>query len=189
MRRIRRDFLSKRYSEEQTKFRSEKTTSSSPLSSVRRLDVIRLAFWRVLFGFCFAKHIFEIHRQDLFGAFFWFSGFNFKYSYFEWVQPLQMEYLRLLLFLMMLACLSFIVGFLYRFCSIILLLSYGYIFLLEKAWYVNHHYLHLIFLFLFMCTDCHRMLSVDSFLEKKIWRTQKRNQCTEDSIAFFHCGI
>jgi len=58
-------------------------------------------------------------------------------------------------------------GLFYRIALVSFFLTYGYIFLLEKTFYNNHHYLFLLVTFLLIFVDAHRCFSLDALRKEK----------------------
>jgi len=70
----------------------------------------------------------------------------FKYQYFDWVAVPPGRGLELLFFVMGIASVGVMLGFWYRVSVVVLTFCVAWYFLLDKALYLNHYYLTLLFL-------------------------------------------
>lgn len=68
--------------------------------------------------------------------------FQFKYWGFEWIEPLSIQYLYAIHFLIILAAFGIILcrGTLYRIATIVVFLSFTYTELIDLTYYLNHYY-------------------------------------------------
>ena len=71
-------------------------------------------------------------------------SFHFSYKFFDWVQPLQPNGMIAVFIAIMALGLLVCAGVFYRWSSLILALTFAYIFLLEKTNYQNHYYLMIL---------------------------------------------
>lgn len=128
---------------------------------LRPVDVVYLVYLRVAFGLAM---LYEVCRF-LFGKqinYIWISPkYHFTYFGFEWVTPWPGDGMYLHFFVLGIAALGMIFGLFYRFFSIVFFLGWGYLFLLEKAQYLNHFYLILLLSFLLTLVPANAGYSVD----------------------------
>lgn len=94
--------------------------------------------------------------------------YNFPYEGFEWVTPWPGHGMYIHFVVLAISALFILLGFLYRISTIIFFLGFTYVFLLEKANYLNHFYLICLISFLICFVPLHRYFSIDSILCKKI---------------------
>jgi hypothetical protein len=98
-----------------------------------------------------------------------FAGFTFPYYGFEWVQPLPEPWLSL--YFVVAPCLGLAValGWRFRLTAPLFALCYAYLFLLEKAHYLNHGYLFVWLTALLACTPAWREWSLDVRRRPRRW--------------------
>ncbi len=124
-------------------------------------DAAALEIFRIGFGFITCMSMaryawfFPLETQYL------QSGFLFKYYGFEWVGMLPGN--GLYWHLSILAVLAFMVtvGLFYRVASILFALGIAWFFLLDRAHYLNHYYMVVLFSFLLAVVPAGRMWSLD----------------------------
>ena len=93
-----------------------------------------------------------------------FSGFTFRYYGFEWVQPLPEPLLSAFFIVGFLLGICVAIGYRFRLTAPLFALCFTYLFLLEKAHYLNHAYLFAWLAWLLWLTPAWREWSVD------VWR-------------------
>jgi len=138
----------------------------------RKIDISTLIFFRIVFGLLALYEM--VHFMDDGSQFKCLTGgsdFNFTYYGFEWVKPLPPEAMYALCYFMIGLSLLIIVGYFYRISAFIYGLGYTYIYLIEKAYYLNHGYLFAVLCFLMCVLPANRAFSVDARLNPSI-RTQ-----------------
>jgi hypothetical protein len=89
--------------------------------------------------------------------------FHFTYYGFSWVKPLPREWLYAVYFTMLGSAAGIMLGAFYRFSAIVFFLSFTYIELLDKAYYLNHYYFVSVMALLFTTVPAHRYFSVDAW--------------------------
>jgi vitamin K-dependent gamma-carboxylase len=135
---------------------------SSPVSGLS-LAVFRIALGALLVWDCwrFIKYD-RVYR-------YWIEPeFHFTYPGFAWVTPLPEPWLQLAWLLMGIAAFMVMLGLLYRISIVVLTLTFSYFFLLDKAEYLNHFYLVILFLILMCFLPAHRQLSLDARLRPSV---------------------
>ena len=130
----------------------------NPFSSV---SIAPLVMFRIIFGsmltfgsirFLSKGWVYDMYIQP---------QFYFGYLGFEWVKPLPGNWMYLPFFLFILSSLFVAFGFLYRYSSILLFLSFSYIELLDKSNYLNHYYFISLITFLLIFVPANRSFSLD----------------------------
>ncbi len=66
---------------------------------------------------------------------------HFKYYFFQFVEPLPSPFMHALMWVMLLASTLITLGFLYRLGILIFLISFSYLWLIDKGFFNNHYYL------------------------------------------------
>lgn len=135
----------------------------------RPTDIASLVFFRIAFGllafldvlgtWCY-YHIYK----DAFRP----EGFQFKYYGFEWVQPMPEPFMTFFFLAMMGAAVFIIFGKYYRRATLFFALGFSYLFLLEKAHYLNHGYLFIWISFVMFFLPANRAFSSDIFKKPAI---------------------
>lgn len=94
--------------------------------------------------------------------------FHFKYFGFEWVEPLNAVGMYAIFILMGVSALGIMLGAFYRLCAIIFFLTFTYVELLDKAYYLNHYYFVSITAFLLTLVPAHRYFSIDTWRKPEL---------------------
>ncbi len=126
------------------------------------IDIASLVFFRVVFGILgFADLLGVWSYYHLSEGYFQPDKFQFKYMGFEWAKPLPEPLMSIVFLGLMAVALLIAVGRWYRVCTIIFFFGFSYIFLLEKALYLNHGYLFIWLSFLMIFLPANRNFSWD----------------------------
>ena len=159
----------------------KKTTSSSSLS-----------FFRFLFGLIMFISIIRFFLKGWIYDFYINPDFQFTYYGFEWVSTLG-NFTYLLFFICSLSALFVCIGYRYRISIIIFFLSFTYIELMDKTYYLNHYYFVSILSFLLIFLPANASFSIDSVLSKKRYKTVPKwtVDCIKIllSIVYIYAGI
>jgi vitamin K-dependent gamma-carboxylase len=127
----------------------------------RPVDIAPLVFFRVAFGFLlFIECIGAIAIGFVHEAYIE-PRFHFPYFGISWLTPLPGSGMIVLYVAMGLFALGIMLGYRYRAASALFLVGFTYGFLLEKAHYINHHYLVILLGFLMVFLPAHRYASLD----------------------------
>jgi len=157
----------------------------SPLTFLTRLagfagqpvNSASLNLFRFLFGlFMFVEAIrFLLHQWV--DTYLLSSAVLFKYPGLEWVRLLPGDWLYIHFCLIALLAIMVALGVFYRLAIVALTLSFGYVFLLEQALYLNQYYLLLTISFLLCFMPAERGFSID---------TTRRRESFECLIPFWN---
>lgn len=146
-----------------------------------------LIVFRILFG---ALMFFSTIR-------FWVNGwiedfyitplFHFKYYGFEWVKVLPPEGMYTLFIIAGLSALMIMLGLFYRIATILFFISFTYIELIDKTYYLNHYYFVSLIALILVFLPAHRRISLDT----KIGLVQISHQCKRWHVLLiqFQLGI
>jgi hypothetical protein len=135
------------------------------------VHIAPLVVLRIIIG---TMMIFSTARFMMFG---WVSDhytepvFHFKYFGFEWIEVLPPIWMYAIHLLMLLSALCVMIGFYFRWASIMLFLIFTYTELLDLTYYLNHYYFVSLILLLVAISPAHRHFSFDSF-RKQNWSTE-----------------
>lgn len=135
------------------------------------VDIASLVFFRILFGILAFADIMGLWTyyhlwEDDFNP----HKFQFKYYGFEWVQPLPEPFMSIFFLLLLSAAVLITIGYKYRASVIALFLGFTYVFLLEKAHYLNHGYLFCWLSFVMIFLPANRDFSKDVSLNTSLHR-------------------
>ena len=98
-----------------------------------------------------------------------FSGFTFSYYGFEWVGPLPEPFMSLYFIVGAFLGLAVALGWRFRITAPLFALAFTYLFLLEKAHYLNHAYLFTWLAWLLALTPAWREFSLDVLRRPSDW--------------------
>lgn len=127
------------------------------------LNIASLVFFRVAFGVLgFADVLGTWLYYHLHEGAFQPGKFRFGYIGFEWVQPLPEPWMSACFVLLLLNAIGVIAGWRYRLNALLFAGGFTWLFLLEKAHYLNHGYLFCWISFLMIFMPAHRCCSVDA---------------------------
>ncbi len=126
------------------------------------VDIASLVFFRVVFGILgFADLMGVWTYYHLYKGYFDPTKFQFKYLGFEWVGPLPEPFMSIVFLGLMATALLIAVGRWYRVCTVVFFVGFSYVFLLEKALYLNHGYLFIWLSFIMIFLPANRQWSLD----------------------------
>jgi hypothetical protein len=127
----------------------------------RQVCSASLAVFRVVFGFMLLASVIRFWLRGWIDELYIQPKYFFHYYGFEWVKPIG-EYTYVLFAICGISALMFMLGWFYRFFSVLLFLSFTYIELMDKTNYLNHYYFVSLVLFLMMWLPAHVNFSIDS---------------------------
>jgi len=134
----------------------------------RQVDASSLVVFRASFGLIMLVEVLRFFSKGWIERMFIEPNVLFKYYGFEWVEPLPGAWMYLVFAVTALAALCVMIGFLYRFASVVLVVAFGYVFLLDMARYLNHFYLVLLIAFLLVFVPANRTWAVDAWVRPRI---------------------
>lgn len=115
----------------------------------KKVDSASLALFRIFFGIlAFVDVMISYIGYHFIYPSYGLDQFRFKYFGFEWIEPFPEPLLSIVFFLMLTASVLITIGKWYRPAVIFFTLGISYVFLLEKAHYLNHAYL-----FIWICAS------------------------------------
>ena len=107
-----------------------------------------MGVFRIVFGLAVAIDAWRYLAYGWVRAYYITPKVHFTYLYFDFVRPWPGEWMLVHYWVVSALALLVAAGVFYRAASLLLFLSYAYVFLLEKSVYMNHHYLMLLIAFL-----------------------------------------
>ena len=126
------------------------------------VDIASLVYFRIAFGVIMLWEAFRFIDHDWAGRFFSGKSYYFKFWPFDFVHPLPGDGMTIQIYLMGLVAVLVIFGLYYRVSATLLFFMISYIFLIEKARYLNHLYLVCLIAFLTALVPAHRSFSLDT---------------------------
>ena len=131
------------------------------------VDAAGLAVLRVGIGGLIAWEVWREIDHGFVRADYADPRYLFRWSLLEWVKPLPDTWLFAVFVLLAISGLCVAAGLYYRTATIVMWAGMTYWFLLEKARYLNHHYLACLFAFLLIVVPAHAAWSMDA--QRKPW--------------------
>lgn len=133
----------------------------------RAVPADSIVFFRIAFGatllWVVAKWVGGAYQREMIAP-----VFHFSYPGFSWVKPLPPVGMWLVLAALGIAAVGIIIGYCYRICSVVCFLAFTYLFLLDRAYFLNHFYLICLLAFSMMFIPANRWWSLDAKLRPKI---------------------
>lgn len=126
------------------------------------VSIAPLAVFRVLFGLITLAGVIRFAALGWIDTQYLVPDFHFTYYGFGWVKPLPALWLYVVFGLMALSALFVALGLFYRIAAATFFLTFTYVELLDKAYYLNHYYFVSIMAFLMIWLPAHRYFSLDA---------------------------
>ncbi len=130
----------------------------------RPVSLQSLAVFRMAFGLLLAWDVWRFIRDDRISRYYAEPDFLFSYFGFAWVKPLPEPWLHIAWLGVGALALTVAFGLFYRVAIIGFTLLFGYFFLLDKAQYLNHFYMVLLYAGLLCLLPAGRAWSLDAKL-------------------------
>ncbi len=134
----------------------------------RPTDIAPLIFFRLAFGLLafidvLSSYLYYHVKKDAFNP----DRFQFPYYGFEWVQAFRDPWMTIFFALLLLLAIAITLGYRYQLACSLFFLGFTYLFLLEKASYLNHGYLFCWICFLMIFFPADRAFSWDVRQKRK----------------------
>ena len=126
-----------------------------------------LAFFRLAFGLMMLLSLVRFAAYGWIDKFYIQPNFHFTYYGFEWIKPLGI-YTYLLYSIAGIASFCVAIGFKYRISIITFFLTFTYIELMDKTYYLNHYYFISLVSFVLIFLPANAYFSVDSYKNKNL---------------------
>lgn len=120
-----------------------------------------LAIFRIFFGGVMLASVIRFLMNGWVNSLYLKPDFHFSYYGFEWVEALHAEGMYGLFALMAISAVLIMLGLFYRSATIIFFLSFTYVELIDKTYYLNHYYFISLVAFLMIFLPAHRYFSLD----------------------------
>jgi hypothetical protein len=132
------------------------------------VDIAPLVLFRIGFGALMLWEVWRYFHFDRIARYYMEPTFVFPYFGFEWLSPLPGDGMIWLFHGIGALSVLIMLGAFYRVSMTVFWLCFTYVFLLDKAQYLNHFYLISLVSFLMIFVPAHRTLSVDALLRPRI---------------------
>ena len=133
------------------------------------VDGASVAAFRILFGTLMGWEVARYFAHGWIERYYLAPKFHFTYPFLDFLRPWPGDGMYLHFAVMGLLALLIALGLLYRLSAALFFLAFTYVFLLDKAYYLNHSYLIILLSFLLCLIPAHRAASLDRWL---FWKTQ-----------------
>ena len=130
------------------------------------VDIATLVLFRMVFGGIMLWEVTRYFNKGWIARYWIEPNFNFSYAPFNF-QPLPGDGMYVVWVLLGILAFFILVGFLYRYSTILFFLLFTYTYLLEQSRYLNHFYLVVLISFLLIFLPANRAFSLDAVLFKK----------------------
>lgn len=128
----------------------------------RPVSPLSLAVFRIGIGALLVWDCWRFIKYDRVYRYWVEPEFHFTYAGFGWVTPLSEPWIYLAWLTIGLTAFLVMLGLFYRLSIVVLTFTFTYFFLLDKAEYLNHFYLVILFLVLMCFLPAHRAMSLDA---------------------------
>lgn len=158
------------------------------------VDIASLVCFRILFGAMMVYHVASTLKSGWIDYLYVRPVMHFTYPGFGWVQPWPGQGMYWHFYVMAAAAAGITFGACYRLCAFVFAIGMAHVFLIEKAFYLNHYYLIVLLSGLLVVLPAHRALSIDSWLRPSL-RSQSVPAWTlwllrlQLAIPYFYGGL
>ena len=136
-------------------------TNKFSTSFINYRHIAPLVTLRIVFGAIMFFSIVRFLLKGWVNDFYVCPNFHFTYYGFGWVKPLGEIGMYFVFGTMIISTICITIGLFYRFSCLIFFISFTYIELIDKTYYLNHYYFISIITFLLILVPAHRYFSVD----------------------------
>lgn len=131
------------------------------------VDVAPLVFFRVFFGAMMFWEVLRYFNHGWIARYYIEPEFFFTFQGFGWVHPWPGQWMYVHFVVLAVLAVFIALGLWYRICAALFFLGFTYIFLLDRANYLNHFYLISLISFLIVWMPAHRAASLDALMRPK----------------------
>jgi HTTM domain/Vitamin K-dependent gamma-carboxylase, lumenal domain len=132
------------------------------------VDISFLVYFRILFSGILLWEVYRYFTHGWINRYYVEPVITFTYYGFGWVRPWPGRGMYIHFFVLGLAAVCVMVGFLYRIAAPVVFLGFTYWFLLDQTRYLNHFYLVSLICFLMCFLPAERAFSVDALIRPRI---------------------
>lgn len=132
------------------------------------IDNTFLACFRIAFGAILLWQVWTYFSGDVMRAYYIEPTFHFTWYGCSWIKPWPGDGMYLHFYLLGVWAMCILLGFYYRLAALLFCAGFTYVFLIDQAWYLNHHYLVCLLSFLCIFLPAHQTLSLDSWRRPRL---------------------
>lgn len=125
------------------------------------IDNSSLVLFRILFGLVLFVELAGAVAIGWVDEVYIDPNFTFTFIGFEWMQPLPGKGMYLVFLALSILALFIAIGYRYRLSVFLLFIGWGYVYLMHKCSYNNHHYLYWMLIGIFFFLPAHKYWSAD----------------------------
>ncbi|MEP1490129.1 MAG: HTTM domain-containing protein [Algibacter sp.] len=138
----------------------------------KETSILPLAIFRMAFGFLMAFSMVRFMYNGWIEDCYIKPDFHFTYQFFDWIKPFDSLSMYAIVSFCALSALFIGLGFLYRISTLLFFITFTYLELIEKAWYLNHYYFVSLVAFLLLLVPAQSRFSLDAKFNPKIKRSE-----------------
>jgi hypothetical protein len=158
------------------------------------VDIASLVAFRIAFGALMAVEAYRYLTSGWIPRYWIDPGFYFTFQGFDWVKPWGGDGMYLHFGALGALAVCVMIGLSYRVTTTLFFAGFTYVFLLDKANYLNHFYLIALIGFVMILVPAHRSFSVDARLNPKLRSSTVPAWALwlvrfQVGIAYFYAGI
>lgn len=131
-------------------------------------SILPLAIFRMAFGFLLCFSQLRFIWKGWVEASYTSPPFHFTYQFFDWIKPFGETTMYIIVGACALSAFLIGIGFIYRIAAPFFFLSFTYLELIEKSWYLNHYYFVSLVAFLLIWIPANGNYSLDALISKKV---------------------
>jgi len=158
------------------------------------ISIAPLATFRILFGFIMLISTIRFIAKGWVEQLYITPSYFFTYYGFEWVKPFSSSGMYIVFALIALAAIGIMLGWRYRFFSVVFFLCFSYVELLDKSNYLNHYYFVSIISFLLIWVPANRYWAIDVWRKPHLKLNEVPAWCIsifklQLGIVYFYAGL
>ena len=132
------------------------------------IDIASLVYFRILFGAMMFYHVVSTMKSGWIDQLYIRPVMHFTYPGFGWVHPWPGMGMYWHFAVLGVAATGILLGACYRLSALVFAIGMAHVFLIEKAFYLNHYYLIVLLSGLLVVLPAHHALSVDAWLRPSL---------------------
>ena len=148
---------------------------------LKETSILPLAIFRMAFGFLMCFSMIRFIYNGWIEKCYTNPEFHFTYQFFDWVQPFSENGMYFVVLTCALSALLIGLGLFYRTATVLFFLTFTYLELIEKSWYLNHYYFVSLVAFLLILVPANKNYSIES----KLFKNLKLNVVPNWTILIF----
>lgn len=141
----------------------------------KQVNIAPLIIFRIIFGALMLFGSLRFISKGWVSELYIFPDFHFSYYGFSWLKVLPGNWMFVPFVLMVLASCGILFGAFYRVSSSLFFITFTYVELLDKSYYLNHYYFVSLVALLMIFLPANRLLSVDAYRKPQIVSQQTAN--------------